>query len=57
MTNFIQETRELGIEQLDRVSGGDMALNLAINAYEALGKRLRDAVHPPTQPTITLHPQ
>jgi len=33
-----------------------MALNAAINAYEALGKRLLDAVHQPvTQPTVTLH--
>jgi hypothetical protein len=59
MTKFTHETRELSIEQLDGVSGGDMALNLAISAYEAMCKRVMDAVHQPitTQPTITLHPQ
>jgi bacteriocin-like protein len=49
------EIRELNINELDAVSGGDMALDVAVKAYEALGKRLLDAVHQPvTQPT-TLH--
>ena len=53
MTNDI---RELSIDELDTVSGGDMALDVAVKAYEALGKRLLDAVHQPvTQPTVTLH--
>jgi hypothetical protein len=53
MTNDICE---LSIDQLDSVSGGDMALDLAVKAYEALGKRRLDAVHQPvTQPTVTLH--
>jgi len=48
------ENRELNISDLDNVSGGDMALNLAIKAYEALGKRLVDAVHQPvTSPSTT----
>jgi len=51
MTN---ENRELNIADLDNVSGGDMALNLAIKAYEALSKRLVDAVHQPvTSPSTT----
>ena len=51
MTN---ENRELNIADLDNVSGGDMALNLAIKAYEDLGKRLVDAVHQPvTSPSTT----
>jgi len=54
MTKF-DETRELNIDALDSVSGGDMALDLAVKAYEALGKRLMDAVHPPAKPTVTLH--
>ena len=56
MSKFTNEFRELDIDQLDRVSGGDMALDVAVKAYEALGKRLLDAVHQPvTQPTATLH--
>jgi hypothetical protein len=56
MSEFTNEVRELEIEHLDRVSGGDMAIDLAVKAYEALGKRLMDAVHQPvTQPTVTLH--
>ena len=35
MTKF-DETRELNIDELDSVSGGDMALDLAVKAYEAL---------------------
>ena len=55
MSEFSSEIRELDIDQLDSVSGGDMALDVAVKAYEALGKRLLDAVHQPvTQPT-TLH--
>jgi hypothetical protein len=56
MSSFSGEVRELDIDQLDGVSGGDMALNLAIKAYEDLGKRLVDAVHQPvTQPTSPMH--
>lgn len=56
MSEFTSEVRELDIGQLDSVSGGDMAIDLAVKAYEALGKRLVDAVHQPvTQPTVTLH--
>jgi hypothetical protein len=55
MSELTNEVRQLDIEQLDRVSGGDIAIDLAVKAYEALGKRLLDAVHQPvTQPT-TLH--
>jgi len=50
------EMRELNIDELNGVSGGDMALNLAIKAYEDLGKRLVAAVHQPlTQLTSPLH--
>lgn len=54
MTN---ENHELNIADLNNVSGGDMALNLAIKAYEALGQRLLDAVHQPvtSTPTTSLH--
>jgi hypothetical protein len=56
MSEFTREVRELDIDHLNSVSGGDMALDLAVKAYEALGKRLLDAVHQPvTQPTNTLH--
>ena len=56
MSEFTSEVRELNIGQLDSVSAGDMAIDLAVKAYEALGKRLVDAVHQPvTQPTVTLH--
>jgi bacteriocin-like protein len=55
MTKF-DEARELNIDELDSVSGGEIAIDLAVKAYEALGKRLMDAVHQPvTQPTDTLH--
>jgi hypothetical protein len=57
MSEYINEVHELDVGQLECVSGGDMALDLAVKAYEAaLGKRLMDAVHQPvTQPTVTLH--
>ncbi len=55
MSELSSEVHELTIDELDRVSGGDYAINLAVKAYEALGKRLMDAIHPPPQPTITLH--
>ena len=55
MTELTNEVRELDIDQLDSVTGGDMAIDLAVKAYEALGKRLMDAVHPPAKPTVTLH--
>jgi hypothetical protein len=56
MSEFSSEVRELDIDQLESVSGGDIALDVAVKAYEALGKRLLDAVHQPvTQPTVTLH--
>ena len=55
MSEFTSEFRELNIDQLDSVSGGDVALDVAIKAYEAMEKRVMDAVHQPvTQPT-TLH--
>jgi hypothetical protein len=56
MSEFNNGVRELDIDQLDSVSGGDMALDVAIKAYEAMEKRVIDAVHQPvTQPTVTLH--
>jgi hypothetical protein len=55
MSRITSEVRELDIDQLDSVSGGDMALNLAIKAYEDLGKRLVAAVHQPSAPTMSLH--
>lgn len=56
MTEFTNDVCELDIDQLDGVCGGDMALNLAIAAYEDLGKRLVAAVHQPvTQPTSPMH--
>ena len=50
-------TFELSIEQLENVAGGDMAINLAVKAYEALGQRLMDAIHTPvtSQGTTSLH--
>ncbi len=48
------EPLELSIDQLESVSGGDVAINLAVKAYEALGQRLMDAIHPP-KPTTSLH--
>ena len=57
MTKVTSATLELRIDELERVSGGDMAINLAVKAYEALGQRLVDAVHQPvtSQPTMSLH--
>jgi bacteriocin-like protein len=49
------ETRELNIDELDSVSGGDIAIDLAVKAYQALGQRLLDAVHQPVTQPITLH--
>ena len=50
MTNLNSETREMSIEELDQVSGGDM-LGMAINAAEkyvnGLFGRLIEAVHKP----------
>jgi hypothetical protein len=60
MTKFIGEARELSIDELDVVSGGDM-LNMAIAAAEkylqGLGNRLDAAVHQPvvSKPTMSLH--
>lgn len=54
MNERTHETHELSVDQLERVSGGDMAIDLAVKAYEALGKRLMDAIHPPKQ-TTSLH--
>jgi hypothetical protein len=52
---FTHYIRELGVDALEAV-GGDMALNLAIKAYEDLGKRFVAAVHQPvTQPSSPLH--
>jgi hypothetical protein len=60
MTKFTHEARELSIDELDVVSGGDM-LNMAIDAAEkylqGLGKRLDAAVHQPITQPITLHPK
>ena len=56
MNEFTNEVRELDIDQLDSVSGGDLALDIAIKAYEDLGKRVVAAVHQPvTQPTSPMH--
>ena len=50
-----KQINELSLEDLDRVSGGDYALNLAINAYEKqLAANLLNAVHPPIKQPITL---
>ena len=55
MSKFTSEFRELNIDQLDSVSGGDMAINLAVKAYEDMDKRLVAAVRKPvTQPTSPL---
>ena len=51
MTTSTTEFYELNIDQLDLVSGGDMAIKLAVKAYEDTGKRLVAAVRKPvTQP-------
>ena len=57
MNELFSETHELSIDELDCVSGGDMALNLAVKAYEALGQRLMDAIHQPvtSQSATSLH--
>ena len=56
MIEMTNEVRELDVYQLDGVSGGDLALNIAIKAYEDLGKRVVAAVHQPiTQPTSPMH--
>jgi len=56
MNKFNSEVRELDIDQLDSVSGGDMALNIAVKAYEAMCQRVVDAAHQPiTQPTSPMH--
>lgn len=60
MAKFTHEARELSIDELDVVSGGDL-LNMAISAAEkylqGLGKRLDAAVHQPVTQPITLHPK
>jgi hypothetical protein len=56
MAQFTNDIRELDVDALQTVVGGDMALNLAVKAYEDLGKRLVAAVHQPvTQPSSPLH--
>ena len=57
MTTSIRDISELSIDELHGVSGGDMALDIAVKAYLAMEKRVMEAVHPSPQPTITLHPQ
>jgi hypothetical protein len=56
MAQFTNDIRELDVHALETVVGGDMALNLAVKAYEDLGKRLVAAVHQPvTQPSSPMH--
>jgi hypothetical protein len=56
MSEFTSKVRELDIDQLDRVSGGEIAIDAAANAYLALQARLAAAVQgPSTTPKITLH--
>jgi hypothetical protein len=53
----VSKTAMLTDAELDRVSGGDMAIDLAVKAYLALQQRLMDAVHQPvtSPPTMSLH--
>ena len=56
MIEFTHDVRELDIEQLDCVSGGEIAIDAAANAYLALQARLAAAVQgPSTTPKISLH--
>ena len=56
MNEFSKEVRELDIDQLDGVSGGEIALDAAVNAYLALQARLAAAVQgPSTTPKVSLH--
>jgi hypothetical protein len=56
MNEFIKEVRELDIDQLEIVSGGDVALDAAAKAYGQMLDRLAAAVQgPSTTPKITLH--
>ena len=56
MNEFTCEVRELDIDQLDSVSGGEIAIDIAANAYLALQARLAAAVQgPSTTPKISLH--
>jgi hypothetical protein len=56
MNEFTCEVRELDIDQLDSVSGGEIAIDIAANAYLALQARLAAAVQgPSTTPKTTLH--
>jgi hypothetical protein len=56
MNEFTCVVRELDIDQLDSVSGGEIAIDAAANAYLALQARLAAAVQgPSTTPKITLH--
>jgi bacteriocin-like protein len=55
MTKF-DDMRELNTDELNNVSGGDLALDIAVKAYEDMCKRIVAAVHQPiTQPTSPLH--
>jgi hypothetical protein len=56
MNEFTKEVRELDIDQLDGVSGGEIAIDAAVNAYLALQARLAAAVQgPSTTPKVSLH--
>jgi hypothetical protein len=56
MNKFTSEVRKLDIDELDGVSGGEIAIDAAANAYLALQARLAAAVQgPSTTPKITLH--
>lgn len=57
MEQMLSQTRMLTDTELDAVSGGDMAIDLAVKAYLALQQRLMDAVHQPvtSPPTMSLH--
>lgn len=55
MTRSIREVPELSIDELEAVSGGRTALDIAVDAYlAALGKNLMDAIHAPA-PKMSLH--
>jgi hypothetical protein len=55
MTELNNEIREMAIEELEQVSGGDLLNRMIDQAMAALGARLLAAVHTPIVPPISLH--
>ncbi len=49
------EIRELSLEEIEQVSGGDLLNRMIDKAIASIGANLLNAVHQPVTPPISLH--